>query len=171
MTDRALAFRPLVADVVNATPAYDIHTHLYDPAFGDLLLWGVDELLVYHYLVAEAFRWLDLPYAKFRALSKAQQAEVIWDKLFLSHTPISEACRGVITTLNALGFDVKRRDLPALRQHYARWKPDEFINRVFEIPEQINLISCFKNPRDKCCSQSIKLYYSFHNSRRIYKNA
>ena len=31
----------------------DIHTHLYEAAFGELLLWGIDELLIYHYLVAE----------------------------------------------------------------------------------------------------------------------
>ena len=133
MTDRSLALRQFVSDIVNTTPAYDIHTHLYDPAFGDLLLWGIDELLVYHYLVAEAYRWINLPYAQFRALSKAQQAEIIWDKLFIEHSPISEACRGVVTTLNALGFDVKRRDLSALRQHYARWNPTDFITKVFSV--------------------------------------
>ncbi|MBT3911732.1 MAG: glucuronate isomerase, partial [Verrucomicrobia bacterium] len=41
---------------------YDIHTHLYDPAFGELLLWGIDDQLVYHYLVAEAFRHFDIGY-------------------------------------------------------------------------------------------------------------
>ena len=39
---------------VRETSVYDIHTHLYDPAFGELLLWGIDDQLVYHYLVAEA---------------------------------------------------------------------------------------------------------------------
>ena len=47
-----------VEAIVASTPVFDIHTHLYDPAFGPLLLWGIDELLVYHYLVAEAFRYL-----------------------------------------------------------------------------------------------------------------
>ena len=46
-----------VQKAVASTPIYDIHTHLYDPAFGDLLLWGIDDLLVYHYLVAEVFRY------------------------------------------------------------------------------------------------------------------
>ena len=94
---------------------YDIHTHLYAPAFGDLLLWGIDDLLVYHYLVAEGFRHWDLPYETFWALDKAAQAELIWTTLFVQHSPISEACRGVLTTLNALGLDVKKGDLPALR--------------------------------------------------------
>ena len=102
-----------VEAIVSSTPVADIHTHLYDPAFGDLLLWGIDDVLVYHYLVAEAFRWMDVPYEKFWPLSKARQAELIWDALFVRHSPVSEACRGVITTLNALGIDARKGDLPA----------------------------------------------------------
>ncbi|MCX6976904.1 MAG: glucuronate isomerase, partial [Verrucomicrobia bacterium] len=51
-----------INQVVLSTPVYDIHTHLFDPAFGNLLLWGIDEMLVYHYLVAEGFRHLSIPY-------------------------------------------------------------------------------------------------------------
>jgi len=110
----------------------DIHTHLYDPAFGDLLLWGIDDLLVYHYLVAEAFRYMEMPYDTFWALPKSRQAELVWDALFLQHSPISEACRGVLTTLNALGLDVKKRDLPALRKWFRNQKPDRYITRCME---------------------------------------
>ena len=127
----ALAAR--VEAIVSSTPVTDIHTHLYDPAFGDLLLWGIDDLLVYHYLVAEAFRWLEVPYADFWALPKARQADLIWDALFLRHSPVSEACRGVLTTLQALGLDVKRRDLPALRKWFAKWKPADFVSHSLEL--------------------------------------
>src|SRR5262245_14190352 len=95
-----------VENIVRSTPAYAIHTHLYDPVFRELLLWGIDELLVYHYLVAEAFRYFKVPYEKFWALSRLEQAGLIWDELFIRHSPISEACRGVLTTLNLLGLDV-----------------------------------------------------------------
>ena len=61
------ALRQQVTDIVQTAPVFDIHTHLYDPAFGGLLLWGIDELLVYHYLVAEGFRYFDLPYEIGRA--------------------------------------------------------------------------------------------------------
>jgi len=127
----ALAAR--VESIVASTPVTDIHTHLYDPAFGELLLWGIDELLTYHYLVAEAFRWLDVPYEKFWGLSKAQQAELIWNALFVQHSPVSEACRGVLTTLHALGLDVKQRDLPAVRQWFARQKPAAHVTRCMEL--------------------------------------
>lgn len=122
-----------VARIVDQTPVTDIHTHLYDPAFGELLLWGIDDLLVYHYLVAEAFRYTDMPYDKFWALSKKEQADVVWDLLFLQHSPISEACRGVLTTLNAFGLDVRKRDLAALRKWFAAQQPDRFVTRTMEL--------------------------------------
>src|SRR3989454_7431882 len=112
----ALARR--VEKIVANTPVFDIHTHLYDPAFKALLLWGVDELLVYHYLVAEVFRYLEMPYEEFWALAKTEQADLIWKELFVERSPISEACRGVLTTLHALGLDVKKRDLPTVRRWF-----------------------------------------------------
>jgi hypothetical protein len=121
-----------VETIVSRMPVSDIHTHLYEPAFGELLLWGIDELLVYHYLVAEAFRYLDQPYDEFWALPKARQAELIWDQLFLRHSPVSESCRGVLTVLNALGLAVKKRDLPSLRRWFAGWKVEEYVSRVME---------------------------------------
>lgn len=125
--------RTLVTDIVQATPVFDIHTHLYDPAFGELLLWGIDDLLTYHYLIAEGLRQSDVPYEKFWALSKTQQADLIWDALFLRHSPVSEACRGVLTVLEALGLDVRKRDLPALRAHFAQWEVGEFTTRCLEL--------------------------------------
>lgn len=122
-----------VARIVRETPVDDIHTHLYEPAFGPLLLWGIDDLLVYHYLVAEVFRHHNIPDDQWWSLSKTEQADVIWEELFLRHSPVSEACRGVLTTLNALGLDVRRRDLPALRQWFARQKAEEHVTRCMEL--------------------------------------
>src|SRR5688500_9182820 len=119
ITAGSVALRALVSDVVERTAVYDMHTHLYDPAFGSLLLWGIDDLLTYHYLIAESFRWLDLPAETFWALPKTAQAELVWDALFIDHSPISEACRGVLTALQAFGFDVKRRELDAVRRDFA----------------------------------------------------
>jgi hypothetical protein len=56
----------------------------------------------------------------------------MWNALFLEHSPISEACRGVLTCLNTLGFDVKQRDLASLRAHYAKWSAADFVTRCCE---------------------------------------
>jgi len=122
-----------VRRIVAATPVYDIHTHLYDPAFKALLLSGIDELLVYHYLIAEAFRHLRLPYDKFWKMARREQADLVWKNLFIDHSPLSEACRGVLTTLNRLGLDVKRRDLPAIRRWFDGQKESMHLTRCLEL--------------------------------------
>jgi len=128
-----IPFAKQIEEIVMSTPVTDIHTHLYEPVFKDLLLWGIDELLTYHYLVAEVFRYLDMPYDKFWKMSKTEQADLIWDQLFIQHSPISEACRGVLTTLQALGLDVKKRDLPTLRKWFAGQEVDGYITRCMEL--------------------------------------
>jgi hypothetical protein len=130
---RRVPFAAQVEEIVTSTPVLDIHTHLYAPPFGPLMLWGIDDLLVYHYLVAESFLQTDIAEEKFWGLSKAAQAEVIWDALFIRHSPISEACRGVLTTLHALGLDVKKRDLTSLRAWFAGQNPDQYITQCMQL--------------------------------------
>lgn len=57
--------RTRIREIVDRQPILDIHTHLYDIPFGELLLWGIDELLTYHYLVAEVFRAQPMDYDQF----------------------------------------------------------------------------------------------------------
>ncbi|RME91163.1 MAG: glucuronate isomerase [Verrucomicrobia bacterium] len=130
---RQAALHSLIERVVKNTPVIDIHTHLYAPAFGNLLLWGIDELLVYHYLVAEGLRCATIPYDRFWQLSKSEQAEIIWKELFQERSPISEACRGVLTVLHRLGLDAKERDLPALRDWFNQWSPGAYVDHCMEL--------------------------------------
>lgn len=149
-SNSGISFEKIQAQVktaVASTTAYDIHTHLYDPALSDLLLWGIDDLLGYHYLVAEVFRFTDMPYAKFWTLSKTEQADLIWEELFIKHSPISEACRGVLTTLNLLGLDVKKRDLGIVRKWFADWKLDDYVTRCMELGG-VRTISMTNSPFD-----------------------
>jgi hypothetical protein len=127
----------------------DMHTHLYPPSFGTpdenstgrtdpagLLLWGVDELLTYHYLVAEVYRIVPatkLPTEQFWKMDKSAQADHIWKHLFLDRPPISEACRGVLTALNKLGLDPGRKDLKSMRKYFKEQDPDKYIDRVMEL--------------------------------------
>ena len=45
----------VVVSEVASVSVIDLHTHLLPPTHGPLCLWGIDELLTYHYLVAEYF--------------------------------------------------------------------------------------------------------------------
>jgi len=69
-----------------------------------LLLWGVDELITYHYLIAEMFRYDNMPYEQYFSMPKREQADLIWKTLFLDRSPVSEAQRGVPTVMSKLGI-------------------------------------------------------------------
>ena len=127
------ALRNLVRREVDSLPILDIHTHIYSPRFGRLLLWGLDELLTYHYLVAEVFRVAPMPYEQFWAMSKREQADHIWKHLFLDRSPVSEACRGVLTVLQRLGLDVGKRDLAAARKYFESIPVEDYLDKVFEV--------------------------------------
>lgn len=124
--------RNLTSQIVSETPVLDIHTHLYAAPFGDLLLWGPDELVTYHYLIAEVSRTdSSVSPDQFYGMSKQQQAEHIWQKLFIEHGPVSEARRGVLTALTALGADVSAKDYKSIREFFAGRSVEEHIDAVF----------------------------------------
>jgi hypothetical protein len=123
-----------VDKIVEETPIADIHTHIYSEQFGDLMLWGVDELLTYHYLVAELFRYKpDLDYEEYWNMPKQKQAELVWDEMFIKNSPISESARGVVTVLNELGLDVKDKNLKKIRSYFAKIPLSKYVNWVFEL--------------------------------------
>lgn len=125
--------KSMVHDTVMSVKITDIHTHLFSRKFGGLLLWGIDDLLTYHYLVAEILRWSDISYDRFWSLNKKEQAELVWQTLFIDHSPISEACRGVLTVLNRLGLDTSSRDLRSYRRFFESMSAEQYIDRVFDI--------------------------------------
>lgn len=147
-SDRHQDLAKTVRKAVDRAPVWDFHTHLYPPTFGTplgrgvdpdpsgLMLWGIDELLTYHYLIAEVLRegaGEGLTAARYYALSKTEQADLIWRKLFVEATPLSEACRGVVTTLTALGLDPSEKTLEKYRKWFGKQSPDEQIDRVMEL--------------------------------------
>ena len=113
----------------------DIHTHLFPPSHGELLLWGIDELLTYHYLVAELFTIApkSITPADFWTMPKRAQADLVWKHVFLGGGALSEACRGVITVLSKLGLDVGGRDLDSIRAWFDSQTADGYLAKVFEV--------------------------------------
>lgn len=147
LSDRT-TIQAAVKNAFDTQPVVDMHTHLYPPGFGTpdpnktartdpagLLLWGGDELLTYHYLVAEVFRIVPaskLSYDDFWKMSKPQQADHIHKWLFVERAPISEACRGVLTSIAKLGLDPN--ESPAQwRKWFAQQDPDKHIDKVMEL--------------------------------------
>jgi hypothetical protein len=126
--------RRAVEEVIATTPVIDMHTHLFAQQFEELNLWGVDELLTYHYLIAELFRSHNtITPEQFWKLSKPAQADLIWQALFIDETPLSEATRGVVAVLTALGLDARAADLSEARAFFRAQRADDYLDRVLEL--------------------------------------
>ncbi len=124
----------VVERAVTETPVVDVHTHLYTPAFGELLLWGVDELVSYHYLIAEVLRTdREVSAAAFWALPPEKRAEHIWQRLFVDHAPVSEARRGVLTALQQLALEVGPDSLTAAREYFRDVSVEGHVDNVLRL--------------------------------------
>src|SRR5258708_7153215 len=110
---------PIVDDVLQSTPFIDMHTHLFMPSLGSLGLWGIDNLVTYHYLEAEVFRSSTLTPDRYWAMSPTEKADVIWKALFVDNSPISEATRGVVAVLDAFGLPTSAANLTEARKFFA----------------------------------------------------
>lgn len=137
-----------VDEVVALTPVVDMHTHLFAPQFGEMNLWGVDELLTYHYLVAELFRFARVTPEEFWGWTKARQADLIWETLFVRHTPLSEAARGVVAVLSALGLDPRASDLEEARKFFRAQRAGDYLDRVLEI-SRVSRVVMTNDPFDE----------------------
>lgn len=134
--DAALApeqIRQTVEDELLGTRFIDIHTHLFMPSLGQLGLWGIDELITYHYLEAELFRFAPVKPEAYWSLSKQQQADLIYQTLFIENRPVSEATRGVIAVLDALGLDTRAKDLREAREFFGKQELASHIWKVFDL--------------------------------------
>ena len=125
--------RENVDAAIKNAPVFDLHTHLFPAQFGDLNLYGIDELLNYHYLIAELFRYEDIAPDDFYAMEKEARSDLIWRVLFVENTPLSEATRGVISVLDAYDLDVRAENLHAAREFFRAQKAEDFIGKVLQI--------------------------------------
>jgi hypothetical protein len=125
--------RAAVEDELRNTLFIDVHTHLFMPSLGKLGLWGIDELLTYHYLEAELFRSSTTKPAAYWTLGKKAQADLIWQTLFVENPPVSESTRGVVAVLNAFGLDTRASDLREARAFFEKQELRSHIRNVFKL--------------------------------------
>lgn len=123
----------VVEEELWAAAFIDIHTHLFMPSLGENGLWGIDNLITYHYLEAELFRSSRIAPGEYFQLSKREKADAIWRALFVEHAPVSEATRGVVAVLNAFGLSAESDDLTEAREFFEHRSLDAHISRVFQL--------------------------------------
>jgi len=149
---RRSELRARVEDVVSSMPVMDVHTHLFPSEFKELCLYGIDELLTYHYLTAETLRSARIPHDRFWQMSKTDQADLVWHTLFVQNSPASEAARGIVTVLDALGLDTRAENLAEARAFFSSRRLAEHIDHVFDIA-RVSGVVMTNDPFDETESQ------------------
>ncbi len=169
LTERA-ELRRHVLEVVNQTPFIDMHTHLFAPQFGELNLSGIDELLTYHYLVAELFRASDVAPGRFWKMSKPEQADLIWQTLFVEQTPLSEATRGIVAVLDAFGLNTNAPDLKEARGFFRAQPVAAHLERVLDMARVSDVVMTndpFDSHESHVWESGVEIDARFHAALRM----
>ena len=93
----------------------------------------------------------EMGYQSFFALSKTRRADLIWDELFVKRSPVSEACRGVLTVLQALGLDPNAKSLAAFRRFFAGRTARGYADQVFKLAgvSRVHMTNDPLDPRER----------------------
>jgi hypothetical protein len=169
LTDRQ-KLQQQVELAVGKVPAVDVHTHVLPPQFQGLFLYGIDDLLTYHYLIAETFRSTDITHAQFWRMTKTERADLVWQTLFVDNTPLSEAARGIVTVLTAFNLDPRAQDLTEARAFFAAQDPQQHIERVMNMACVSDLVMTNDPLHDQEASiwtENIVFDKRFHASLRM----
>ncbi|MEN3329756.1 MAG: hypothetical protein V7638_4563 [Acidobacteriota bacterium] len=156
--------------IVNSAPVADAHTHLFPPEFNELCLWGIDELLTYHYLTAEALRSARITYEQFWSMSKTAQADLVWKTLFVDNTPTSEAAQGIISVLDVFGLDTRAPDLKEARAFFNSQSLADHLDQVFDVARVSSVVMTndpFGEAEDRLWSGSVAVDDRFSSSLRL----
>lgn len=130
--NESLFQRTLLA--IQKQPIVDLHTHLFASNFSSHCLWGVDELLGYHYLTAEFLRAQpQITPEQFYSWPQSKRSNEIWKALFVDRAPVSEATAGVATVLSALGLNPHATSLNEARAHDRDTNASSQIDRVLAL--------------------------------------
>ncbi|HYW72297.1 MAG TPA: hypothetical protein VE961_14770, partial [Pyrinomonadaceae bacterium] len=145
--------------IVSTAPVIDVHTHLFPPEFDNLFLQGIDDLLNYHYLVAEFFRSTGLSHSAFWKMSKTERADRVWRLMFVENTPLSEAACGIVSILQAFDLDPKATDLEDARAFFSSVDLREHFDRVLSMAGVSDIVMT----NDPFNEREINLWHSDQN--------
>ena len=105
-------------NIINSTPIFDLHTHLFPPKHEGYFLLGFKSLLNYHYLIAELLTATNIDASVFYSYNDEKKASLIWNELFEKRTPVSEACAGVLSILKELNIEINNKSFLSICEEY-----------------------------------------------------
>jgi hypothetical protein len=107
---------------------------------------------------------------QFWSLTKREQADLIWDTLFVENVPLSEATGGVVTVMKSLGLDPSQPDLKEARAYFASVDLDRHVEHVLEIANVSELVMTndpFNAQERALWEQNTPCLECFHRALRL----
>ena len=132
-------------NIINSTPIFDLHTHLFPPNHEGYFLLGFKNLLNYHYLIAELLTATNIDASTFYSYNDEKKASIIWNELFEKRTPVSEACAGVLSILKELNIEINNKSFLSICDEYD--KKIQSDKNIFELSNVSSLVMT-NNPFD-----------------------
>ena len=132
-------------NIINCTPIFDLHTHLFPPKHQGYFLLGFKNLLNYHYLIAELLTATNIDASTFYSYNDEKKASIIWNELFEKRTPVSEACAGVLSILKELNIEINNKSFLSICDEYD--KKIQSDKNIFELSNVSSLVMT-NNPFD-----------------------
>ncbi len=143
---------------------WDIHTHLFPPQAAELVRFGIDELLNYHYAYRQLLGFRrDITPEQFWKLPADRRADLSWETYFsqpadsiIHAMPVSEGFRAISTIFSGLGLDPNASDLREARSFFASVDSLEYHDRILKLAGISNVVGT-NNPFDPV---ELKFYQS-----------
>ncbi len=164
------AQRDMVHEIVMSAQITDMHTHLFPPSFKSLQMSGADNVLTYHYLIAESMRVGRISYESFFSMDLKAQAEFIWERLFQTITPLSEAASGVAQIAQMMGVHLRRDGLSGLREALTADADDAYVDKVLSLAGVEHLVMTndpFSDEEQSYWKSGAPLHPRFHAALRL----
>lgn len=135
--------KKMIWDAVHGAPVLDVRCFVPPPGSGDGHASGVDALLCSREILGEFRRRRSLAGTApgewshteegLRALAPGELADLVWRRLFLDSSPLSEPARVVLTALGLFGMAVEKRDLRLFREEFAKMTAPERLEKTFAL--------------------------------------
>ena len=132
-------------NIINSTPIFDLHTHLFPPQHESYFLLGFKNLLNYHYLIAELLTATNINASTFYSYNDEKKASLIWNELFEKRTPVSEACSGVLSILKELKIELNKKSFLSICDEYDNKIQSD--KKIFDLSNVSSLVMT-NNPFD-----------------------
>lgn len=113
----------VIKNILDNSQIIDLNSQLFPYEYQQLCLFGIDNLLTNRNIIIELFEtYTGITQEEFNKLTKNNQADIVWQQLFILRTPFSKNTFNILISLKKLGFinEIENRNLKEIRDRLSK---------------------------------------------------